>query len=214
MIPLRDSTPSNSFPLVTVLIIIANIYIFYLQISGGLAGMEAIIYEKGFIPVNFFNNPSSALSYMFLHGSIMHILSNMWILWLLGDNIEDRMGKTRFFVFYLLCGIIAAFAHYYINPASPVPVVGASGAVAGIMGAYFIMFPRARILTFVPPFFLFTFPAWFYLGIWILTQLWCGAGSLMQSACDSIAFWAHIGGFAAGAILHPFFTKKERVSYY
>ncbi|MBO8159035.1 rhomboid family intramembrane serine protease [Thermosyntropha sp.] len=214
MIPLRDSTPSLSFPLVTILIIIANIYVFYLQITSGLIGMEEMIYHKGFIPVNFLNNPLSALTYMFLHGNFAHILSNMWILWLLGDNVEDRMGKTRFIIFYLLCGIIAALTHYYINPTSPVPVVGASGAIAGVMGAYFIMFPRAGILTFVPPFFLLVFPAWLYLGIWILTQLWCGAGSLMLGTCNSIAFWAHIGGFVSGAILHPFFVRQERPYYY
>lgn len=214
MIPLRDSTPSSSFPLVTVLIILANIYIFYLQISGGLAGMEAMVYEEGFIPSRFLYHPSSAITYMFLHGSLMHIISNMWMLWLLGDNVEDRMGKMRFLLFYILCGTIAALVHYYINPHSPIPVVGASGAIAGVMGAYFIMFPRARILTWVPPFFLFTFPAWFYLGIWIITQLWAGLGSLAGLGQNTIAFWAHIGGFAAGVILHPFFTRKEEHPYY
>lgn len=214
MIPLRDSTPSSSLPLVTILIILANIYVFYLQISGGLSGMEAMVYEEGFIPALFWHNPFSAVTYMFLHGSLMHIVSNMWMLWLLGDNVEDRMGKMRFLLFYILCGIIAALVHYYINPDSPIPVVGASGAIAGVMGAYFIMFPRARILTWVPPFFLFTFPAWFYLGVWILTQLWAGLGSLALPASSTIAFWAHIGGFAAGALLHPFFAKKEKYPYY
>ncbi|SHG54125.1 Membrane associated serine protease, rhomboid family [Thermosyntropha lipolytica DSM 11003] len=214
MIPLRDSTPSRSFPLVTVLIILANIYVFYQQITSGPVGMEAMIYQKGFIPSHLLYHPTSAVTYMFLHGSLMHIISNMWMLWLLGDNVEDRMGKMRFIIFYLLCGIIAALVHYYINPHSSIPVVGASGAIAGVMGAYFIMFPRARILTWVPPFFLFTFPAWFYLGIWILTQLWAGLGSLAALEHPTIAFWAHIGGFAAGVILHPFFVSRENTDHY
>ena len=142
---------------------------------------------------------------MFLHGSWMHVIGNMWILWLFGDNVEDHMGRGRFLLFYLLCGLAAGVTHYMVNPTSTVPVVGASGAVAGIMGAYFLMFRHARVLTLVPPFFLFNFPAWIYLGFWILTQFWCG----LAQSCGQIAFWAHIGGFAAGMLLHRFFLRSQ-----
>ena len=213
MIPLRDSTPSRHFPLVTVSLIVLNLLVFYYQISLGQNGMEQLIYVLGMVPANYQHQvPLLAylpfLTSMFLHGSWMHVIGNMWILWLFGDNVEDRMGRGKFLLFYLLCGLIAGLTHYFINPLSPVPVVGASGAVAGIMGAYFLMFKHARVLTFVPPFFLFNLPAWIYLGFWALTQVYCGTAGLVGSSCQQIAFWAHIGGFAAGMVLHKSFTKS------
>lgn len=213
MIPLRDSTPSRHFPLVTVSLIVLNLLIFYYQISLGQNGMEQLIYVLGMVPSNY-QQPVPLLGYlpfltsMFLHGSWMHVIGNMWILWLFGDNVEDRMGRGKFLLFYLLCGLIAGLTHYFTNPLSPVPVVGASGAVAGIMGAYFLMFKHARVLTFIPPFFLFNLPAWIYLGFWALTQVYCGTAGLVGSSCQQIAFWAHIGGFAAGMVLHKSFTKS------
>ncbi|MEN6349101.1 MAG: rhomboid family intramembrane serine protease [Syntrophomonas sp.] len=216
MIPLRDSTPSNRFPLITVIIIALNLFIFYQESSLGTEELNRLISIFGLVPANYsnFNVPILAyipfLSSMFLHGSWTHVIGNMWILWLFGDNLEDRMGRGRFLLFYLLCGVIAAFTHYFVNPASAEPVVGASGAVAGIMGAYFLMFKKAKVLTFIPPFFLFNLPAWIYLGFWALSQLWCGAAQVFAAnACGQIAFWAHIGGFLAGMILYRFFLQSE-----
>ncbi|MDD2619818.1 MAG: rhomboid family intramembrane serine protease [Syntrophomonadaceae bacterium] len=216
MFPLRDSTPSENFPIVTVILILVNIVIFYSTTTLGLQGMENLFALFGLVPAYYSQYQVSPIGYLpfltsiFLHGSWMHVIGNMWILWLFGDNLEDRMGKVRFLIFYLLCGVLAAFTHYFINPASAIPVVGASGAVAGVMGAYFLKFRHAKVLTFIPPFFLFNLPAWIYLGFWALSQLWCGAaGVLASNACGSIAFWAHIGGFLAGMLIYKFFLKAE-----
>ncbi len=212
MIPLRDSTPSNNFPLVTVSLIIVNILLFYYEASLGPEAMNQLIYTFGLVPSYYEHYDGPLIAYLpflsstFLHGSWMHVISNMWILWLFGDNVEDKMGKGRFLLFYLLCGLIASASHYTTNPLSQVPVVGASGAVAGVMGAYFLMFRKAKILTFIPPIFLLNLPAWIYLGFWALSQLYYGTA---QSANHGqIAFWAHIGGFAAGMILYRLFLKK------
>lgn len=215
MIPLRDSTPGKHFPLVTVLLIILNLYIFYFETTLSSQGMEQLISSLGLVPARYNQLlPLSAylpfLTSMFLHGSWMHVIGNMWVLWLFGDNVEDNMGKVNFLLFYLLCGLIAAITHYYVNPSSTVPVVGASGAVAGIMGAYFLMFKHARVLTFVPPFFLFNLPAWIYLGFWALTQLYSGTVQLSSSAGQQIAFWAHVGGFTAGMLLYRLFIENDQ----
>lgn len=219
MIPLRDSTPSKSFPLVTVGLIILNLWLFYYEVSLGPKGMNQLIYTFGLVPRHFADYQGSWIGYLpflsstFLHGSWMHVIGNMWILWLFGDNVEDKMGKGRFLVFYLLCGLIASVTHYITGPFSQVPVVGASGAVAGVMGAYFLMFRKAKVLTYVPPIFLLNLPAWIYLGFWALSQLYYG---LVQSAGVShgqIAFWAHVGGFAAGMILYRLFVKKPLNEY-
>jgi membrane associated rhomboid family serine protease len=215
MIPLRDSTPSKSFPIVTVILIALNIYIFA-QIAGlDMESIEEVYFLFGLVP-NELNQPNLSLdaylpflTSMFMHGSWSHVIGNMWILWLFGDNIEDHMGHFKFLAFYLLSGIVADFAHCFIFPLSEVPVVGASGAVAGIMGAYFLMFRHAKILTYIPPFFLFNVPAWFYLGVWIVTQFYSGAIGLIGINSSGIAFWAHIGGFAFGALVHRFFLKQE-----
>ncbi|NLO21811.1 MAG: rhomboid family intramembrane serine protease [Syntrophomonadaceae bacterium] len=215
MFPLRDSTPSESFPMVTVLLILINLAVFILEIMAGPELLNQLVYVFGLVPA-YLNEPGTLISYyplltsIFLHGGWMHLIGNMWILWLFGDNIEDHMGSGRFLLFYLVCGLAAGMAHYYINPQSSIPVVGASGAVAGVMGAYFLMFRHARILTFVPPFFLFTLPAWVYLGFWVLSQLYCGTADVIAAnSCGSIAFWAHIGGFGAGMLLHRIFLIKE-----
>ncbi|MGE5421753.1 MAG: rhomboid family intramembrane serine protease, partial [Ignavibacteriales bacterium] len=206
MIPLRDSTPSRTFPFVTVLIILLNFYIFYQEILLG-SSLEGFINLYGMIPADF--RPFNLFSSMFLHGGWMHVIGNMWVLWLFGDNVEDHMGHFKFLIFYLLMGCIAGTTHYLVNPASTVPVVGASGAVAGIMGAYFLMFRQARVFTYIPPIFLVTIPAWVYLGFWALSQVYGGAGSLAGANSSNIAFWAHIGGFAAGMILYRFFENRN-----
>lgn len=214
MFPLRDSTPSNSVPLITIGLILINIFFFTKVQSFGPQGMEELYYIFGFIPLQYKEHTGLSIGYipfftsMFLHGSWVHVIGNMWILWLFGDNVEDHMGRGRFILFYLICGFAAGYTHYLINPYSTIPVVGASGAVAGIMGAYFLMFKHAKILTFVPPFFLFNLPAWVYLGFWALTQLWFGTvGVLFPDNYGQIAFWAHIGGFFIGMLIYRFFLK-------
>ncbi len=220
MIPLRDSTPSQHFPLVTVTLILVNLLVFLHQISLGPA-LEEFIYTYGLIPANYTGLQQTTAGYLpfisstFLHGSWMHVIGNMWVLWLFGDNVENRMGRFRFLLFYLLCGLIAGITHTFINPTSTIPVVGASGAVAGIMGAYFLMFHRARVLTYIPPFFLLPLPAWLFLGFWALSQLWGGAVGLLQAdGSNQIAFWAHIGGFLGGMILYRFFLNRQEEEYY
>lgn len=212
MIPLRDSTPSNKFPLVTITLIILNLLIFYYELTLGSETMNKFIYTFGLVPSHFvhYQGPWTGylpfLSSTFMHGSWMHVIGNMWILWLFGDNVEDKMGRLRFLLFYLLCGLLAGLAHFAYNPASQFPVVGASGAVAGVMGAYFLMFRQAKVLTYIPPIFFLNLPAWIYLGFWALSQLYYGAFQSVNQG--QIAFWAHIGGFAAGMILYRFFLHQ------
>lgn len=217
MIPLRDSVPSNTFPIVTLTLIAVNTFIFIYELSLGPDGMNFLFQLFGIIPANYSAAASAPLGYlpfassMFLHGGWMHLIGNMWILWLFGDNVEDRMGHMKFLIFYMICGVLAGLSHYYINSYSVIPVVGASGAVAGIMGAYFLMFRSAKVLTFIPPFFLFNLPAWIYLGFWAGSQLWSGAvDTFGGTSGDQIAFWAHVGGFAAGMLLASIFTNPPR----
>lgn len=206
MIPLRDSTPSRSFPIVTVLLIITNLFIFYQEISLG-SSLEGFINNYALVPAHF--SISDLFSSMFLHAGWMHVIGNMWVLWLFGDNVEDNMGHFKFLLFYLLVGVIGGITHYLANSTSTLPVIGASGAVAGIMGAYFLMFRQARVFTYIPPIFLVTIPAWVYLGFWALTQVYYGATRLVGAQAGQIAFWAHIGGFVAGMILYRFFLTPE-----
>lgn len=215
MLPLRDSTPSQHFPLVTVILIVFNLYVFSQELLLGPNELEELYYTLGLVPAQFnqSNLPLEAflpfLSSMFLHGSWMHVIGNMWILWLFGDNVEDKMGRGRFLAFYLGSGVIAALTHYLINIHSTVPVVGASGAVAGVMGAYFIMFRHARVLTLIPPFFLVTIPAWVYLGFWAVSQLFSGTVGLLSADAGQIAFWAHVGGFVAGMFFYKYFLRSN-----
>jgi membrane associated rhomboid family serine protease len=149
---------------------------------------------------------------MFLHSGWLHIIGNMWTLWIFGDNVEDRMGPIRFLFFYLLCGIAAGIVHSLTNPDSMMPAVGASGAIAGVLGAYFFLFPYARIVVLIPVFifpFFFEMPAVLYLGFWILTQVFSGTLALATpEQVGGVAWWAHVGGFIAGIILHFFFVKR------
>lgn len=215
MIPLRDNARSASFPMITVIIIILNTLVFMYEVSLGEAGMNELVYIFGLVPIYYSDYHVAWMGYLpfitstFLHGSWMHLIGNMWILWLFGDNVEDKMGKLRFLLFYLLCGLLASITHFLLNIHSEIPVVGASGAVAGVMGAYFLMFRKASVLTFIPPFFLVSLPAWIFLGFWILTQLYGGASGLLSTGAEqSIAFWAHIGGFGAGMIMYRLFLTR------
>lgn len=216
MLPLKSETPRNSFPLIVLLLIIANIFIFLHEISLGKA-LEAFINQYGAIPskmlsekTDFFTRFYPLITSIFLHGSWMHLIGNMWFLWIFAGSIEDRIGHFRFIIFYLACGIAGTLAHIHTNPASNIPTIGASGAISGILGAYFILYPFARILAAVPIFFFIYFvkvPAFFFLGLWFLIQFFSGTSPITaeESAAGAVAWWAHIGGFTAGIILTPFF---------
>jgi len=225
MIPLRDTIPSLRFPIVTILLIVVNSLIFFFEVSLG-SSLNKFIYAFGMIPERYFNlTQHHWLSFLdrfypfftsiFLHGGWMHIIGNMWFLWIFGDNVEDRLGRKGFLLFYIFCGIVAGFTHAYTNPQSPVPTVGASGALAGVMGAYFIFFPRARVLTLIPIFIFIHFieiPAYFYLGIWFLFQFLSGAVDLAirSNTCSGVAWWAHIGGFVTGVLISLPFLKRRK----
>ena len=212
MFPLRDSTKSMTFPLVTVILIAVNLLVYFWEASLPEQSFYLLMYSRGLVPANMWHISTlpqwvvSIFTAMFMHGSLSHVIGNMWILWLFGDNVEDHMGRRNFITFYLIGGVVAAFVHCLFFPSSEVPVVGASGAVAGVMGAYFLMFKRATILTFIFPFFLIPIPAMFYLGVWIVMQFLSGTSSL-TTAGSSIAFLAHVGGFAAGMLLHRRFIE-------
>lgn len=225
MIPLRDTIPSRRTPYMTILLILLNIIIYINQSLLSSSLMHQFILTYGFIPLRLTKEIEvqqtiyaagthlPILSSMFLHGSLLHLISNMWILWLFGDNVEDRMGSIRYLLFYGLTGVVAGLSHYLFNPLSPIPAVGASGAIAGIMGAYFILYPHAKIVTLVPIFFIPLFikiPAVIYLFIWFIGQLYSGLiHSVGGQSVSGIAWWAHIGGFLSGLILHRLFIKKR-----
>jgi membrane associated rhomboid family serine protease len=219
MFPLMDTVQSRSVPLVTWAIILLNGVVFLYELSLPPEYLEAVVAEAGMIPARLGSEPQAwwtVLTCMFLHGGWMHFLGNMWMLYLFGDNVEDRMGRARYLAFYVLCGLAAGVTHYVTDPASPVPTIGASGAIAGVMGAYFVLFPTARVITLVPVFFLpliFEIPAVFYLAVWFASQLFSGTLSLADTEYHGgVAWWAHVGGFVAGMVLLPLF-KKSREEY-
>ena len=211
MFPLRDVIPSRTTPVVTVALIGLNTLAFVYQLSLG-ERVNEFVFTWGLVPATF--SWLALVSSMFLHGGILHFAGNMLYLWIFGDNVEDRMGHGRFLTFYLLCGAAAALAQTYTNPESLVPMVGASGAIAGVMGAYFVLYPHSRIVTLVPIFLfiqILEIPAIFFLGIWFLMQFVNGLGSIAVTADGGgVAFWAHVGGFVAGFIGVLIFRKPER----
>ncbi len=217
MIPIRDTQVSHSVPVATYLIIAVNLVIFGFQLRIGF-DEPPFYYIYGFVPAKYtvpevsryfsgFNHVLSFFSYMFLHGGIMHFIGNMWSLYIFGDNVEEHFGSLRFLGFYLICGIVSGFFHFLSAPTSMVPTIGASGAIAGVMGAYFLLFPRSRILTLIPiiviPWFV-EIPAFIFLGIWFVFQFLNAAGS---GAGAGIAWWAHIGGFVIGFLLVKLNTR-------
>lgn len=207
MLPLRDHNPSRTLPLATLAIIAATLYGFWQELTA--ADLQPLITAYALTPAAVdASRPATWLPFltaMFLHAGWLHVLANLWFLWIFGDNVEDRLGRIRYLFLYLASGIAAGLAQYAVMPASPVPVLGASGAVAGVLGAYWIFFPKHTIDTFVP---LFGFgrviplPAMVMIGYWFLTQLFAGVGSLAVEtvATGGVAFFAHIGGFVAGAL--------------
>ena len=234
MFPYRDENETVRTPIVTFALIAANVLVWLLYQGAGATGpLEASVCNWGLIPgeltlqatpgdgfpmgagmaclVDQGREPVHVLSSMFLHGGWMHLLGNMWFLWLFGNNVEDSMGRLRFVVFYLLSGAIAALAHVFTDSSSIVPMVGASGAISGVMGAYIVLYPRVRVYCFVVIIVFVTtiaVPAWVMLGYWMLLQL---LGGLAPAAGGGVAFWAHIGGFAAGVLLIKSFSRPEYI---
>jgi membrane associated rhomboid family serine protease len=214
MIPLRDIIPSRTTPVVTIVLIAVNVLVFLFELSLGRNVDQFTLYW-GLVPAAF--SWVTVVTSMFLHGGFLHVAGNMLYLWIFGDNVEDRMGHGRFLVFYLLCGIAAALAQTISQPDSVVPMVGASGAIAGVMGAYFVLYPKSRIVTLIPLFFFFQVievPAILFLGIWFLMQFISGLGSIVTvatgQAAGGVAFWAHVAGFVAGISGVVVFRRPER----
>ncbi len=202
MFPLRDTITYHGAIVATIGMITLNILAFFYQLSFGPQALPVLFQNFGFVPSMFFEDPIgeswTIFSSMFMHGSFGHLLGNMWFIWVFAPAVEGRLGFRRFMLLYLLSGVAAALTQGFFMPDSDIPMVGASGAVSGILGAYLLLFPRARILTFILPFifFMFWLPAPIYLGYWILIQfVYALAGQ------PGVAWWAHIGGFALGLIL-------------
>jgi membrane associated rhomboid family serine protease len=220
MFPLRDTQPSYSKPVVTVALIVVNILVFLFEFSLDDYTRNAFIAAYGLVPDQF--ALLNVFTSMFLHGGWLHVLGNMWFLWIFGDNIEDILGHGKFLLFYLLCGTAAAMAQVLMDPSSRVPMIGASGAIAGVMGAYMVTFPKARILTFVFVFFFITtfeVPAWLMLIYWFALNLFSGFDSIAASQYSQgggTAYLAHVGGFIAGIALiklmgarQPYYRRRD-----
>ena len=202
MFPVSDVIPSRTTPVVTIGLIALNAFAFLYEITLSDRDLQEFVQIYGVVPA--YLTWSSVVTSMFLHSGWLHFLGNMLYLWIFGDNVEDRLGHARFLLFYLACGAAAALGQTGMNPSSAVPMIGASGAIAGVMGAYFVLFPQSRVLTAVFIVFfmdLIEIPAIFFLGIWFLMQFFSGVGSIgADSAGGGVAFWAHIVGFAVGAL--------------
>ncbi len=216
MIPLKDDNPRSAFPVLTITLITVNILAFLLELQFGL---EYVVMKYGAIPIEIVNGQDleTMFTSMFLHGGFMHLAGNMLYLWIFGDNIESYLGRFKFILFYLICGLIAIFAHIFMSGSSEVPMVGASGAISGILGAYLIKYPKAKVLVLIPIIFFITvrrIPALFVLGFWFIMQLFSGVVTIGGEG-GGVAFWAHIGGFVAGLGLILLLSEKKRkaVSY-
>jgi hypothetical protein len=223
MLPLRDDIPSRTYPVATVTLIVLNVLVFLYELALG-SRLEYLLFDWAIVPMRY-TNPGAAekftiveqatpfLSSMFLHGGWLHLFGNMWTLWIFGDNVEDRLGRKRFIGLYLASGFAAGLLHIITNPTSGVPTIGASGAVAGVMGAYFRFFPHARVETVIPPFFfgpIFVVPAIVFLGWWLLLQFFNGTMTLLAAPGDfgGVAWWAHVGGFLFGMGLVLFAPRR------
>jgi membrane associated rhomboid family serine protease len=221
MLPVRDTVPSRTYPVVNNLLIASSVLVYIAQNLH--PDTEQLFYLYGLVPARF-SHPGAAeyfglsaniktlFTYMFLHGGFLHAAANLWSLWIFGDNVEDKMGHLRYLVFYLACGISAGFIHMAFNWQSNVPTIGASGAIAGVMGAYLLLFPRAKVLTVIPviiiPYFI-ELPAFVFLGVWFLFQFLNAAGT--SGAGAGVAWWAHVGGFLAGMLFLQFAIRTPRL---
>lgn len=228
MIPLRDNVPRVTPPIAVTAIILFNVLVFFYGKSLDTHSLRELFHLFGVVPARFFEPEWATwagypktigwpmLSYMFLHGGWLHIILNMWMLWIFGDNIEDVTGHGGFVVFYLLCGLAAVGLHMLFEQSSPLPVIGASGAIAGVMGAYVVLYPHGRVLTLVPiiiiPLIL-RVPSYLFLGIWFLSQVMSGIMSTAQQAAHEVAWWAHVGGFVAGIVLIGWFRRRGHCRY-
>jgi membrane associated rhomboid family serine protease len=226
MIPLRDDAPRFGTPYVNYFLIGLNLLVFIFEVLLPPAARETLIFQFGFVPGKvtalLHGGPSittegalvPVFTSMFLHASWLHVISNMWVLWIFGDNIEGHLGHFPYLLFYLLSGVFASVLHTLFNTGSAIPSVGASGAIAGVMGAYFVLFPSARVLTLVPFLFIFFLwlPAWIVLGYWFVAQFLSGTATSIARASQSggIAFWAHVGGFIAGIVMIKLFPSRPR----
>ncbi len=220
MFPLRDSQPSGTVPLVTYLIIALNAIVFLIEIMLGDRGLQEFLKSFGLVPELFIEQFGpyeifTLFSCMFLHGGWMHLISNMWALFIFGDNIEDKLGHFTYLIFYLVCGVCAGLTQVFMSQGSLTPTIGASGAIAGVLGGYIVCYPKARVLTLIPIFFiirLIEVPAAVYLGFWFISQFFTGFASIAKDAGEEggIAWWAHVGGFVAGAILVKLLSLGKR----
>jgi membrane associated rhomboid family serine protease len=226
MIPLKDDTPRYSTPIVTILLIATNTAVFLHQVSLGPRLGQKLVFLYGVIPARIDAALAGhaqlglalepLLTSMFLHGGWLHLIGNMWFLWIFGDNVEDAFGHFGYLAFYLFCGIASGVVHTIANSGSRLPALGASGAIAGVMGAYIVLYPRAKVLTLVPLiifFFTIRLPAFIILGYWFLLQFLNGVGSLGVTEAGGVAWWAHIGGFALGALIAAQLKRPYRTSY-
>lgn len=239
MIPIRDDAPRFSTPYITYVLLGLNILVFLFELTFATPQRNALMFEFGFLPIKvtaLFSGANTVLlqggvavpvtaqtalipifTSMFMHASWLHLIFNMWALWIFGDNIEDYLGHFWYLVFYLTSGLAAAALHTMLNPTSAIPSVGASGAIAGVMGAYLVLYPTARVTTLLPLFVFFTFinlPAWLVLGYWFIVQFLSGAATSIaysnQTSGGGVAFWAHVGGFVAGIALIKLFPRRPR----
>ncbi|MCD6355638.1 MAG: rhomboid family intramembrane serine protease [Anaerolineaceae bacterium] len=224
MFPIKDSVHARSFPFINWMIIILNTLVFFFQTNLSPSGLEQFIETFALIPAHI--DPSHPLSllplltHIWLHGSLFHLISNMWMLFIFGDNVEDRMGSLRYLLFYLLGGISAGLLQYFFTVDPNVPAIGASGAIAAVMGSYFLFYPRSRVVTFVPILivpWIVHIPSFIFLGVWFITQLFSGMTEWTASAggMGGVAWWAHVGGFLFGLTVSSLFCigRKKRRTY-
>jgi membrane associated rhomboid family serine protease len=226
MLPIRDNVPRRNPPIATWTLILVNGVVFLFELTMPPDALEQFVHLFGIVPARYthpdwaswvgfpIDNYWPFFTSMFLHAGWLHIIGNMWALWIFGDNVEDRMGPIRFTVFYVLCGLVSGVVHWFTNADSTLPTVGASGAIAGVMGAYFFLFPRARVVVLFPVLFLplfFELPAVTYLGFWVLIQVFSGTLSVGTAGeVGGVAWWAHVGGFVSGIALQFFFVRSGR----
>jgi membrane associated rhomboid family serine protease len=223
MIPLRDDQPTFSTPFVNYFLIVLNVVVFVWELSVGHRALNTFMMEFGVVPDHtlavltghshdgFATAVVPLFTSLFLHASFLHVAGNMLFLWIFGDNVEDYLGHFTYLVFYLLSGLAAGGTHILLNQGSGIPSVGASGAIAGVMGAYFILYPKARVLIWFPPIFFFHVPAWLMLGYWFVGNFLSGTATAIADTRETsggVAFWAHIGGFVAGVIMVNLFRER------
>jgi membrane associated rhomboid family serine protease len=225
MIPLRDDQPTFSTPFVNYFLIVLNVLVFMWELSLGHRGLSVIMNEFGIVPLHAvavitghsYDGVATAVlpvfTSMFLHASFLHVAGNMLFLWIFGDNVEDYLGHFKYLIFYFASGFAAGATHILLNQTSGIPSVGASGAIAGVLGAYFILYPRARVLIWFPPIFFFHVPAWLMLGYWFVANFLSGTATAIAETSQTsggIAFWAHVGGFVAGVVLINLFRERPQ----